>query len=227
MLNAINIGLLGFQMNTVVFVVALIACLLVGAVVGFFACKAIIVKKINNAKNSASKIIEDAHLEAKTILKEARLSAQEESIKIKTETENELKERRIEIEKLNDRFLQREEFVNNREQSLEKKNDNLEKFKEKLEQKEKTLQQKESDLEKKENEIITQLEKVASLTKEQAKQQLITQITDEAKLDSILLVKEIEQNAKDNAHKIVGIRRSQKTPLIGKETLPMSGMFVS
>ncbi len=201
MLNAINIGLLGFQMNTAVFIVVLLACLAVGAVVGIFIFKTVVVKKINIAKNSASKIVEDAHLEAKTILKEAKLSAQETSIKIKTDTENELRERRNEIEKLNDRFLQREEFINNREQSLEKKNDNLEKFKESLENKEKQITQKETELAQKEATVIKELEKTAGLTKEQAKQTLIQQITDEAKHDSAKMIKEIEQEAKENAHK--------------------------
>ena len=201
MLNAINIGLLGFQMNTAVFIVVLLACLAVGAVVGIFIFKTVVVKKINIAKNSASKIVEDAHLEAKTILKEAKLSAQETSIKIKTDTENELRERRNEIEKLNDRFLQREEFINNREQSLEKKNDNLEKFKESLENKEKQITQKETELAQKEATVIKELEKTAGLTKEQAKQTLIQQMTDEAKHDSAKMIKEIEQEAKENAHK--------------------------
>ena len=201
MLNAMNIGLLGFEMNTAVFIVSLLGCLIIGAVVGIFIFKAVVVKKINIAKNSASKIVEDAHLEAKTILKEAKLSAQETAIKIKTDTENELKERRNEIEKLNDRFLQREEFINNREQSLEKKNDNLEKFKEKLESKEKLIAQKETELEQKEEAVTKELEKIAGLTKEQAKQSLIKQITDEAKHDSVKMVKEIEQEAKENAHK--------------------------
>ncbi|MBO5103105.1 MAG: DUF3552 domain-containing protein, partial [Clostridia bacterium] len=201
MLNTMNIALLGFQMAPAIFIVALLGCLILGAGAGILLYKVIVNKKINNAKNSASQIIEDAHLEAKTIQKEARLSAQEESIKIKTETENELKERRIEIEKLNNRFLQREEFINNREQSLEKKNENLEKFKEKLEAKEKSLAQQENDLQVKQGEITKELERVANLTQEQAKQTLIQQITDEAKHDAAILIKEIEQEARDNAHK--------------------------
>ena len=120
MLNSF-VGLLGVQISTAVLVVAILGCIIVGAVVGILIFRAIVIKKINNAKNSASSIIEDAHLEAKTIVKEARLSAQEESLKIKTETENELKERRIEMEKLNSRFLEREEFINNKEQSLARK----------------------------------------------------------------------------------------------------------
>lgn len=196
------IGLLGFQMSTAVLIVTIIGCIIVGAGLGILAFRLIVSKKLNNAKNSAKSIIEDAHLEAKTIIKEASLSAQEESLKIKTETENELKERRIEIEKLNNRFLQREEFINNREQSLEKKNDALEKFKEKLEEQEKQLIEKQKDIAKKQEEAIKEIERVAGLTKEEAKNTLITQITDEARHDAALKLKEIEQETNDNAHKM-------------------------
>ena len=200
MLNSL-IGLLGFQMSTAVLVVTILGCLIVGAVVGVFVFRAIVSKKINNAKNSAKSIIEDAHLEAKTILKEASLSAQEESLKIKTETENELKERRIEIEKLNNRFLQREEFINNREQSLDKKNDALESFKEKLEAQEKQIVEKQNEIAKIQEEASKELQRIAGLTKEEAKSALIAQITDEAKYDAAVKLKEIEQEMNDNAHK--------------------------
>lgn len=196
------VGMLGFQMSTAVLIITILGCVIAGAVVGIFVFKAITIKKINNAKNSATSIIEDAHLEAKTIIKEARLSAQEDSLKIKTETENELKERRIEIEKLNNRFLQREEFINNREQSLDKKNESLENFKEKLENQEKKLQQQQEEINKKSNEIILELQKIAGLTKEEAKTQLVNQITEEAKRDAVLKLREIEQDTKDNAHKL-------------------------
>ncbi len=201
MLNSL-VGLLGFQMSTAVLVVTILGCIIVGAVAGIFVFRAIVIKKINKAKNSASSIIEDANLEAKAIIKEARLSAQEESLKIKTDTENELKERRVEIEKLNNRFLQREEFINNREQSLEKKNDALESFKEKLDNQEKKLNARQEELDKKNAEIIKELEKVAGLTKEEAKDRLVAQITDEAKHDSALKLREIEQDLKDNSHKL-------------------------
>ncbi len=201
MLNHL-VGMLGFQMGTAVLIVTVLGCVAIGAVVGIFVFKTIIKKKINNAKDSASSIIDNAHLEAKTILKEARLSAQEESLKIKTDTENELKERRIEIEKLNNRFLQREEFINNREQNLDKKNEALENFKEKLENQEKKLILEQERLQKKDAEILLELQKVAGLTKEEAKERLITQITDEAKRDAVVKLREIEQETKDNAHKL-------------------------
>lgn len=201
MQNTINLGLLGLQMNTAIFVLLIVVSAIVGAVVGMLIFRMVLLKKLNNAKCSASKIIEDAHLEAKTIQKEARLSAQEESLKIKTETENELKLRRNEIEKLNNRYLQREEFINNREQSLENKNENLEKFKEKLEAREKAITQQEEELVAQKAEANKVLERNARMTQDEAKQMLVEQITEEAKREANIMVKQITDEAKDNAHK--------------------------
>ena len=195
----INMGLLGSGISTTAFVCALIGVLIVGLGLGFFVFKIFINKKQKTAKSKASKIIEDAYQEAKTILKESKLQAQETALQIKTNTENELQTRRIEIEKLNDRFLQREEFINNKEQSLEKKVESLEQFKEKLDEKEKELENYNQELKVKEQDIIKELEKVASMKKEEAKQLLINNIEEEAKKDAAILVKNIEQEAQENA----------------------------
>ncbi len=201
MLFEFGIGLLGFEINVLPFIFILIGALLIGAVVSVFVYRAVIIKKLDKAKTNATKIIDAAKQEANTIQKEAKLTAQEEALKLKTEAEQELKNRRIEIEKLNERILQREEFINSREQNIEKKNDILEEIKNKLETKEKDLQEKERGLENKKAEIVGELERISKLTKEQAKSQLVSKIEDEARADAAILVRDIEQDAKENAYK--------------------------
>ena len=137
MLSNIGVGLLGFQINILPFIFVLIGSLAVGAVASIFVYRAVITKKLENANKNAKQIVNEALHEAKTIQKEAKLTAQEDAIKIKADAEQELKARRIEIEKLNDRILQREEFINSKEQTLEKKNEAVEQYKTKLENKEK------------------------------------------------------------------------------------------
>lgn len=202
MQNTISLGLLGLQMNTAIFVLLIALAVIIGAAAGILLFRVVFLKKINTAKCSASKIIEDAHLEAKTIQKEARLTAQEESLKIKAETETELKLRRSEIEKLNNRYLQREEFINNREQSLDTKNENLEKFKEKLEAKEKALVVRADEITAQKIEADKLLERNARMSQEEARQMLVQQMTEQAKHDANIAVKQITDAAKDNAHKV-------------------------
>ena len=200
MLNTVSAGMLG-SVSTTAFVLSLIGAIIVGVVAGIFIFKLIKSKNLDKSKADASKILEDAYQEAKTILKEAKLSAQEESLKLKTEIDNELNLRRNEIEKLNERYLQREEFINNKEQTLEKKSEHLDQMKEKLAEKENELEQKKEELEEKNKEIITQLEKVSSMTKEQAKSELVKAIEEDAKHEAALMVNKIEQEAKDVANK--------------------------
>lgn len=183
------------------FILSLAGVLIAGALVGAFLAKIIITKSLDKSKTNASKILEDAYQEAKTILKEAKLSAQEESLKIKTDVDNELKSRRAEIEKINERFMQREEFINNKEQLLEKKSESLEEQKEKLLNRENELNDREKQIDVDKQKIIEELERVASLSKEDAKNALISAIEEDAKHDAAILVKNIEQEAQENAVK--------------------------
>ena len=187
--------------STITFVLSLAGALIVGTVAGIFSFKAIKSKNLDKSKQNASKILEDAYQEAKTILKEAKLTAQEEVLKIKTDVDNELTTRRQEVEKLNDRYLQREEFINNKEQTLEKKSENLDLLKEKLNNREQEIEKKNEEIEEKNKEIIAELERVASLSKEEAKQTLVKEMEEEAKHDAAILVRDLEQEAKDTADK--------------------------
>ena len=202
MINTYIVGLLGVNLGVLPLILIILACVVVGVGVGILTYRTIVIKKINNAKMTANKILEEANQNAKSIQKEAMLSAQEEVLRLKNETEAELKIRRAEMDKMNDRFLQREEFINRKEQSLEKRSDNLDEFKLALDEKDKNLKRKLEEIEQKRQDIVSELEKVAKLSQKDAKAQLIAQITDEAKLEASTLLRDIEQQTKDDAKKI-------------------------
>lgn len=133
--------------------------------------------------------------------KEAILEAKEEVHKLRVDFDKEVKDRRVEIQRSEDRLSQREEFVEKKELSLDKKQEQIEEMKDKL-------QQRESEVEKlKENEskvlesMRAELEKVARMTKEEAKQSLINSMVDQAKIDAAREVKEIEEEAKADGQK--------------------------
>ena len=199
MLGILYSGMLG--VSTTVFVLSLLGVLFVGGGVGILIYTTIKNNRLEKAKQDASKILEDAYLEAKTILKEVKLTAQEEVLNIKTEADNEINTRRAEIEKLNDRYLQREEFINNKEQTLEKKSENLEQLREKIAQQEQELEKRNIGLDEREKGIILELERVAGLTKEEAKQILVTQMEEDAKHEAAITIKNLEQEAKNTAYK--------------------------
>ena len=84
-----------------------IGCAVVGLVGGFFGFKLISSKKLGKSKSNDVKILEDAYAEAKTVKKEAMLEAKEEILKLKQDYEREQKERRSELQKTEDRLIQR------------------------------------------------------------------------------------------------------------------------
>ena len=175
--------------------------LILGGVAGYFVEKYLVKSKIGSAKNKAQQILDEAELDSKALKKEAILEAKEEILKLKTEFEKESKDRRNEMQKQEVRLLQREE-------TLDKKEDSILKRQEQQEQQQKNLQHMQSDLAKKQNElekanekIVAELEKVANMSKEDAKQCLIENIEQEARKDAAVLVRNIEQEAKENGEK--------------------------
>ncbi|MBQ8749036.1 MAG: ribonuclease Y [Clostridia bacterium] len=181
-------------------VVGLIS-LIIGAVGGIAISKAIDKKNTAIAKSKAAKIIEDAYSEAKAVRKESVLEAKEEAHKIKQELDSEIKERRTEIQKLEERLIIKEENLIKKEEMLDKKQENLEVTKNALLQKENELQVKEGNLIEEQNKCDLELSRVAKLTIEEAKAELIQKYEIEAKQDAVKYVREIEQQAKDEADK--------------------------
>lgn len=182
---------------------------LLGAVIGiaigvpatYFVYKYLLKNKSSKDALKAKNIVEEAQNEAKNLKKEAILEAKEEVHKLTTECDQEIKERRAEIQKNENRLIQREEYLDKKEDALDKKNENIEKLKEELQQKEQSIQKRIDEQVEITNKMTAELERIAKLTKDEAKKELINKYEDEAKKDAAILVKEIEQNAKDEAEK--------------------------
>jgi ribonuclease Y len=145
--------------------------------------------------------MEDARNEAKNLRKEAMLESKEEQLRLRNEFEKESKLKRAELQKTEARLSQKEEMIDKKEETLDQKIDFADKAKIAVETAQKELEDKKVELEAKKHEIVQQIEKVAGMTSEQAKQQLISEITDAAKLEAATTVKEIEAQAKEDGEK--------------------------
>lgn len=178
-----------------------IIALIVGAGLGIIISKVITTKKIGKSKSNAVKIIEEAYAEAKSIKKESVLEAKDEAQKIKDEANEEAKNRRNELQKTEERLDQREEYITKKEVALDAKQEQIDKDKAKLDgEREKINLAIEEQVKIKEN-MIAELEKISGLSKNDAKDILIKNITEDAKKDAGVLVKKIEEEAKENADK--------------------------
>ncbi|MBO5304885.1 MAG: DUF3552 domain-containing protein, partial [Clostridia bacterium] len=194
--------------------VALLICLpivalCIGAAAALFVYKKIVNKRLGDAKLEADKIIEDARLEAKGLRKEALLEAKEEQLRLRNEFEKESKQRRSEIQKTENRLIQKEELLDKKEAVLDVKIEDIDKKRAQMEERQKLLDKQEAELETERGKIIAEIERVAAMTREEAKQLLISRITEEAQLEAVALVKEIEAKAKEEGEKkakdIVGL----------------------
>ena len=183
-------------MTGIIIAVAL-GCLVVGALVATFVTLGVQKNKLGKANAEASKLVEDAKNQAKNIEKEAVLAAKEEVLKLKAESEEEIKGRRNEIQRQENRLFQKEEMLDRKEESLEKKSQMLDNDRLALENKTKQLEEKEKKVDLEREGIAKELERVAGLSKDEAKQQLVDSIVDDARKDAGNIVREIEAKAKE------------------------------
>lgn len=150
--------------------------------------------KIQTADDEAKKLIEAAKKEADAKKREALVEAKEEVLKLKNESEKEAKERRNEVSRMERRVLQKEE-------NLDKKLENIEHKETKLNKKEQDLDQRLEKAEKLVAERQAELEHVSGLSIDEAKELLLKGLEEEVKYDAAVMIKEIENDAKENAEK--------------------------
>ena len=194
-----NIGLLCASVVTTIMFT--IGALIIGIVAGYWLFNLLTSKKINKNKSTALKIIEDAYAEAKTIKKEATIEAKEEVQKLKDEANNEINFKRSELKKTEERISQKEDFIDKKDLYLDKKQQELdEKFK-KIDDKNLELSNELEKQSKIKQDMLAELEKVSLMSKDEAKQVLLNSMTEYARKDAAKIVKQIEDDAKENARK--------------------------
>ena len=175
-------------------IIVAVVSLAIGGVASYFIAGKMLEKKLGNAKNVAEKTIKDAEEKASSIKKEAVLEAKEEALKLKTDSENECRERRNEIQKMETRILEKEEV-------LDRKNDILDKKLQSIEDAKQELEDKKQELSTEKEKIAKELERVAGLSKEEAKKQVVDSIIDDARKEAGNIVRDIEQEARDEGEK--------------------------
>ena len=182
---------------------------LLGALIGlaiaipstFFVTRIVQKNKTKKDSAQAKSLLEEAKLEAKNLKKEAVLEAKEEAFKLTSECDQELKERRAEMQKAENRINQREEFLDKKEESIEKKSEALEKSKQELADKELKINKKIEEQNEVAEKMIKELERISKLSKEDAKKELIAKYEEDAKKEAAVIVRNIEEQAKADANK--------------------------
>lgn len=151
--------------------------------------------EIGSAEDKAKAIVEEAKKDGEAKKRELMLEAKEENQKLRSESEKELKERRSEISRQERRISQKEENLDKKTEALEKKEANLT-------QKLKDIEHKNEEITEIKAQQTAELEKISGMTRDEAKTILMQDIENQTRHDAAVMVKEIEQQAKENAEKI-------------------------
>jgi ribonuclease Y len=158
-------------------------------------------KQLDEAAQQAEKIIADARSQAETLKKEKMLEAKEKFVQLRGEHDKEVLERNKKIIDSETRIKQKEQSINSKLENLDRQTKENEAIKENLNRQIEVINQKRTELEKHQEEHIRRLEKIAGLTAEEAKAQLIESLKQEAQSQAITIQQEIIEDAKQKANK--------------------------
>ncbi len=201
--NYSSLFLTGIDTAYVILIAVAVAAIfaVAGIVIGGILKKKSFEKKQGDIQKVTDKMLEDAREESRAIKKEAILEAKEQELKLRNDFERESKEKRAELQRIENRLNQKEETLDRKEEQLSKRNEETTRQQNALKEKHAEMDNKLEDIAKQHERMLEEFEKISQMSKEEAKQQLIDAMVDEAKRDAAGMVKNIEAEAKENGER--------------------------
>ncbi|QEC67553.1 ribonuclease Y [Panacibacter ginsenosidivorans] len=187
--------------QNVIYIIISLVSIAIGIIAGKFIFAKDTKKQVAEAESQAQKIISEAELKAETTKKEKILEAKEKFVQLKSEHDKEVLDRNRKISDAENRIKQKEISINQKEASLEKQVKDNEAIKENLNRQIEVVNHKRTELEKHQEEHIRRLEKIAGLTADEAKAQLVESLKNEAQTQALALQQEIIEDARQKANK--------------------------
>lgn len=185
----------------IIYIIIGLVCLVAGIITG----KLIFAKNnrriIEEAEFQSKKIIDDAKSNAENLKKEKLLEAKERFVQLKSEHEKEVLERNRKVGEGENRIRQKEQGLNQKTEQLDRQLKENDAIKTNLNRQIEVVNLKRTELEKHQEEHIRRLEKIAGLTADEAKTQLIDSLKQEAQTRAIAIQQEIVDEAKLKANK--------------------------
>jgi ribonuclease Y len=178
--------------NTVntMWLIVLVIALFAGTIIGYFLRQLQLDRTIKSSQAEANRLIEEAQASAREI----ELKARDLALSLRDETEAEVSRRRSELSKEEDR-LQR------RRSDIDKRIDQNEKREQTLSKRQSALDKRANELEKRHTETLAELERVSSMTQEEAKTQLLAEVERESRADMVRIIRQIEEEARAEGDK--------------------------
>ncbi|MDL2314863.1 ribonuclease Y [Bacteroidales bacterium OttesenSCG-928-C19] len=179
-------------MNVILSIVALI----IGAGVGVGLTTSVLRKRL---LQKSQQVLSDAEEKAEIIKKDKILQAKEKYLQLKTEHEKIVHEKNNKIQTEENRLKQREQGINSKVEELQKKSNELKIAGENLNNQIEVLNKRQAEVEKIYKQSVEKLEQVSNLSAQEAKDQLMDMMKDEAKMEASSVVMDIIEEAKITA----------------------------
>ncbi len=157
--------------------------------------------RVEEAKKQAEQILADAQVKSENLKKERLLEAKEKFVQLKADHDREILEKNRKMGDAENRIKQKEQTINQKVESLEKQVKENESIKEHLNRQIEIVNQKRTELEKHQEEHIQKLEKIAGLSAEDAKAQLVESLKQEAQTRALSIQQDIIEDARQRANK--------------------------
>ncbi len=154
-----------------------------------------------SARRDAEKVLADAAREAESAKSAAVLAGKMETIRIRDELDKEMQRRRAEVERVERRVEERDRALERRLEQVQAQERTFGSRESSLEQRDKELQLREGEAESLVREERQKLERVAGLTADEARRELMQRVEDEARGQAAALTREIKEQAKRGAER--------------------------
>ena len=175
-------------------IIWLIVAAVVGIVIGLIVMRVVAASSQKKAQSSAQSLVEDAKRQAETLRREADIEAKDVALRYKQEVEAENKERLREIRSAENRVAQREESLDRRVESLDAREQQLADM-------QGDIEQREQDLAHAQDEVTESLQRIAGMTPDEAKQELLDTLKDDVARESAAIIRDAEMRTKSEADK--------------------------
>jgi ribonuclease Y len=185
----------------IMWIIIALAALIIGIIAGKLIFAKDTRQKIEETEQQVQRLISEAQTTAETLKKEKLLEAKEKFVQLKAEHDREVLDRTRKMGDAENRIKQKELSLNQKEAAVEKQIKENDAIKETLNRQIEVVNVKRTELEKHQEEHIRRLERVAALSAEEAKAQLIESLKQEAHAQALALQQEIVDDARQKANK--------------------------
>ncbi len=172
-----------------------------GVVIGRFMLRALFKAQEISAQNKAKKILREAESSAEILKKDKLLEAKERFLQMKTEHEQEINSKNNVINQRENSIKQKEQSINQKLENFTRKEEELDSLKKNLERQAEISKKKQEEVDALKNQHVQQLETIAGLSADDARNQLVENLKEEARTKAMIQIKDIVDEAKLTASK--------------------------